>query len=254
MTTVRMEVARGAMDESEMRRETALPDDAAHVLVVDDDKRICDLLGQYLRDNGFRVTTAENAAAARASMRGLAFDLMILDVMMPGESGLSLAKSIREENNNAPILMLTARAEPENRILGLEIGVDDYLAKPFEPRELLLRMNNILRRRMAAPQTAPAPADDIRIGPYNFHIGRGDLRRGSETIKLTERERDLLRHFVQNAGTPLEREELARFAGLDSERSVDVQINRLRQKIEVDPGSPVYLQTVRGRGYILYVE
>jgi two-component system phosphate regulon response regulator OmpR len=248
-----MEAALSAMDEGETRREARLPDDAAHILVVDDDKRICDLLGQYLRDNGFRVTTAENAAAARASMRGLAYDLVILDVMMPGESGLSLAKSLREETR-VPILMLTARAEPENRILGLEIGVDDYLAKPFEPRELLLRLNNILRRREMVRPEAPAPADEVRIGPYSFHVGRGELRRGAESIKLTERERDLLRHFVQNAGTPLDRESLAKFAGLDSERSVDVQINRLRQKIETDPGNPVYLQTVRGRGYILYVE
>jgi two-component system, OmpR family, phosphate regulon response regulator OmpR len=232
----------------------AVQDDAAHILVVDDDKRICDLLGQYLRENGFRVTTAENAAGARASMRGLAFDLVILDVMMPGESGLSLAKTLRADSP-VPILMLTARAEPESRIRGLEIGVDDYLAKPFEPRELLLRLNNILRRR-EPPAQAPAqpPASEARIGPFLFHMGRGELRRGAETIKLTERERDLLRHFVQNAGAPLDRESLARFAGLDSERSVDVQINRLRQKIEVDPGNPVYLQTVRGRGYILYVE
>jgi two-component system phosphate regulon response regulator OmpR len=257
-----MEAMQGSIQEDqresaarreEARRDALLPDDAAHILVVDDDKRICALLGQYLRDNGFRVTTAENAAAARASMRGLAYDLMILDIMMPGESGLSLAKSLRADSSSVPILMLTARAEPENRIRGLEIGVDDYLAKPFEPRELLLRLNNILRRRETPAPAAPAPSDEVRIGPYSFHMGRGELRRGAEAIKLTERERDLLRHFVQNAGSPLQREDLARFAGLDSERSVDVQINRLRQKIEADPGNPVYLQTVRGRGYILYV-
>lgn len=248
-----MAALQGPGEDGEGKKEAQLPDDAPHILVVDDDRRICDLLAQYLRENGFRVTTAEDAAAARAAMRGLAFDLVILDIMMPGESGLSLAKTLRADSN-ARILMLTARAEPENRIRGLEIGVDDYLTKPFEPRELVLRLNNILRRREPSRAPAAAPAAEVRIGPCCFHIGRGELRRGSETVKLTERERDLLRRFVQNAGAPLDREDLARFAGLDSERSVDVQINRLRQKLEADPGNPVYLQTVRGRGYILHVE
>lgn len=227
----------------------ALADNASHILVVDDDQRIRDLLARYLADNGYRVSTAGDAQAARASLRGLSFDLIILDVMMPGESGFSLAESLRTESP-VPILMLTARSEPDYRLKGLEIGVDDYMAKPFEPKELLIRLNNILKRR--APQAA---VEDVRIGPFMLNIRRGELKRGEETIKLTERERDLLRQFALNPGVPISREELAgETAGSESERAVDVQINRLRQKIEVDPGNPVYLQTVRGRGYVLYVE
>lgn len=227
----------------------AIPDNAHHVLVVDDDLRIRDLLARYLSENGYRVSVAENAVAARAALRGLAFDLIILDVMMPGESGFSLAESLRT-NASIPILMLTARSEPDHRLKGLEIGVEDYMPKPFEPKELLIRMTNILKRRKN-----PAENEEIRIGALSFHIRRGDLRRDEETIKLTERERDLLRQFVMNPGVPISREELAGgSAGAESERAVDVQINRLRQKIEADPSNPVYLQTVRGRGYVLYTE
>lgn len=229
----------------------ALHDDAPHILVVDDDKRIRDLLGRYLHDNGFRVTTAGDAPTARASMRGLAFDLIILDVMMPGETGLSLAGTLRQ-SSDIPILMLTARSESDHRIRGLEAGVDDYMAKPFEPRELLLRLNNILRRRKQ--KGAGGALGDIRIGPLLFNLQRGELRRDSEIIKLTEGERDLLRQFALNPGVVIAREDLAKTAGHESERAVDVQINRLRRKIEGDPANPAYLQTVRGRGYILYVE
>lgn len=224
-------------------------DNAAHILVVDDDQRIRDLLGRFLQENGFRVTTAENSAAARANMRGLAFDLLILDVMMPGETGMELAKALRK-NHDVPILMLTARAEPDQRIEGLEIGVDDYLAKPFEPRELLLRLQNILSRH----KRTLSPQDTVRIGEFTFHIGRGELKLRSETIRLTERERDLLRQFAERPGTPISRLELAKQGTDGSERAVDVQINRLRRKIEADPGNPVYLQTVRGKGYILHAE
>ncbi|MGD9867745.1 MAG: response regulator [Hyphomicrobiales bacterium] len=234
---------------SARRPAEALPDDAPHVLVVDDDKRIRDLLARFLVDNGFRVTTADNAAAARAKMRGFFFDLVVLDVMMPGETGFEFARWLKS-NIDVPILMLTARSEPDRRIEGLEIGVDDYLAKPFEPRELLLRMHNVLRR----VGRVPGSADAIRMGSFTFHIGRGELQNDGETIRLTERERDLLRQFAQRPGTPISRLELARSGGDGSERSVDVQINRLRRKIETDPANPVYLQTVRGKGYILHAE
>jgi two-component system, OmpR family, phosphate regulon response regulator OmpR len=228
---------------------TYVADNAPHVLIVDDDQRIRDLLARFLQENGFRVTTAENAATARANMRGLAFDLLVLDVMMPGESGFELAKALRIDHD-IPILMLTARAEPEYRIKGLEIGVDDYLAKPFEPRELLLRLQNILSRH----KLTPGADDIIRMGEFTFHIGRGELKRNDETVRLTERERDLLRQFAERPGTPISRMDLAKDGTDGSERAVDVQINRLRRKIEADPGNPVYLQTVRGKGYTLHAE
>jgi len=234
---------------SGQNRNEQLPDNAPHVLVVDDDQRIRDLLGRFLHENGFRVTTAENAACARSAMRGLAFDILVLDVMMPGESGFELAEWLRQERE-VPILMLTARAEPEQRIKGLEIGVDDYLAKPFEPRELLLRVHNILRRH----QRLQSATDAIRMGELTFHVGRGELERKGKTVKLTERERDLLRQFAQRPGTAISRQDLARGKMEGGERAVDVQINRLRRKLEADPSNPVYLQTVRGKGYILHAE
>ena len=225
------------------------PDDnAPHILVVDDDSRIRDLLARYLHDHGFRVTTAIDAESARATMRSLAFDLLILDVMMPKESGIEFAKALRGESQ-VPILMLTARAEPEQRIEGLETGVDDYLAKPFDPRELLLRVSNVLRRGASAPATG-----EVRMGDFIFHVSRGELKRDGESVRLTERERELLRYFAQRPGTPVSRHELANDADSGGERAVDVQINRLRRKIENDPANPVYLQTVRGKGYILYSE
>jgi two-component system phosphate regulon response regulator OmpR len=225
-----------------------LPDNAAHILVVDDDQRIRDLLARFLYEKGFRVTTATDAASARASMRGLAFDVVILDVMMPGESGLDLARELKSISN-VPVCMLTARAETEQRIEGLEAGVDDYVTKPFEPRELLLRLQNILRRGHGPS----GPREEIRMGDFSFHVGRGELKRRDESIKLTERERDLLRLFAQRPGTPIARHELAN-DDASNERAIDVQINRLRRKIEGDPTNPVYLQTVRGKGYILYVD
>jgi len=227
----------------------SLPDNAAHILVVDDDQRIRDLLARYLFEHGFRVTTAADAPTARATMSGLVFDVVILDVMMPGETGIDLARDLKG-TSNVPICMLTARAEPEERIQGLEIGVDDYIAKPFEPRELLLRLQNILKRR----QGPSGPRDEIIMGEFVFHVGRGELKRGEESVKLTERERDLLRHFAQRPGTPVARHELAPDDSTGTERAIDVQINRLRRKIESDPANPVYLQTVRGKGYILYTD
>jgi two-component system phosphate regulon response regulator OmpR len=225
----------------------SLPDNAPHVLVVDDDQKIRDLLGRYLTEHGFRVTTASDAASARAGMRGLEFDVVLLDVMMPGENGLDLARDLKA-TRQVPICMLTARSEAEHRIEGLEAGVDDYIAKPFEPRELLLRLRNILRR--AAGPTGPH--DEIHMGAFVFHVGRGELKQGEETIKLTERERDLLRVFAQRIGTAIPRHELSSEDSTGNDRAIDVQINRLRRKIETDPSNPVYLQTVRGKGYILY--
>jgi two-component system, OmpR family, phosphate regulon response regulator OmpR len=230
------------------QRGSSPEDNAPHILVVDDDSRIRDLLARYLQDNGFRVTTAIDAATARATMRSLAFDLLILDVMMPQESGLEFARTLRSESR-VPILMLTARAEPDQRIEGLETGVDDYLAKPFEPRELLLRVSNVLRRGGASPSIG-----EVRMGDFVFHISRGELKREGETVRLTERERELLRYFAQRPGMAVSRHELAKGSDSGGERAVDVQINRLRRKIEHDPANPVYLQTVRGKGYILYPE
>lgn len=230
-------------------RREPLPDNAPHILVVDDDHRIRDLLGRYLQDNGFRVTTAGDAVAARSAMRGLTFDLVILDVMMPGESGLELARALKAMAP-IPVCMLTARAEPENRVEGLEAGVDDYITKPFEPRELVLRLHNILRRGRGAQE----PRDEVAMGEYVFNVVRGELRRGQESIKLTERERELLRLFASRPGSAIPRHELAADESSGNERAIDVQINRLRRKIESDPSNPVYLQTVRGKGYILYID
>ena len=234
------------MTPSPSARIEPLPDDAQHILVVDDDQKIRDLLARYLFENGFRVTTAADAEGARTKMRGLSFDLVLLDVMMPGENGLSLAKELKSIST-VPICLLTARAETEHRIEGLEI-VDDYVTKPFEPRELLLRLKNLLRRGQPTPSS---PTDEVRMGPYVFHISRGELKRDDEIIKLTERERDLMRQLAMRRGAPIARHELFSDDNTGSDRAIDVQVNRLRRKIESDPSNPVYLQTVRGKGYIL---
>ncbi len=227
--------------------QSAAPFDdfAFHLLVVDDDRRIRTLLFRYLAARGYRVTTADSAAQARRRLAGLTFDLIVLDVMMPGESGLDLAADLRR-SSDVPILMLTARSEPDHRIEGLETGVDDYLVKPFEPRELILRIANILKRRA----TSEGDPEEVTFGPYVFHLGRGELKIEGEVVRLTERERELLGLFAARPGETVERLELARSAN-GSERAVDVQINRLRRKIEVDPTNPMHLQTVRGVGYRL---
>ena len=225
-----------------------LADDAPHILVVDDDERIRDLLGGYLRQNGFRVSQAEGGASARGKLRGLAFDCIILDVMMPGESGFDIAASLRK-TSDVPILMLTARSEPEHRVRGLELGVDDYVAKPFEPRELLLRLRNILKRHSAAS----AKHGEVAFGPFTFDLRRNELKRGDDVIRLTDKEREVLREFALSGGELVSREDLARLGGYENERAVDVQINRLRQKIETDPANPAFLHTVRGKGYVLYL-
>ena len=225
-------------------------DNAPHLLVVDDDRRIRDLLSRFLLREGYRVTTAETASEARAKLNGLHFDLLILDVMMPGESGFELAKAIRE-SSAVPILMLTARDEMENRIKGLEIGADDYVAKPFEARELSLRINNILKR--AQPPASPPAAETVRFGPFVFNLGRGELKRGEEVIHLTDREREMLRLLAVAPGETVPRLALAGSGGSANERAVDVQINRLRRKVEQDPANPLIVQTVRGIGYWLMV-
>lgn len=227
---------------------TVPDDDAPHLLVVDDDGRIRELLSRYLNAEGYRVTTAETAADARAKLGGLRFDLLILDVMMPGETGFDLAKSIRA-SSAVPILMLTARAEKESRIAGLELGADDYVAKPFEPRELSLRVANILKR--AQPVAAPV-AESLRFGPFVFHIVRGELRKGEEMVHLTDREREMFRQLAACPGETVTRLALAG-NGVAGERAVDVQINRLRRKVEKDPANPLIIQTVRGIGYRLVV-
>ena len=218
--------------------------------MVDDDSRIRDLLARYLQEHGFRVSTAVDAASARAAMRSLSFDLLILDVMMPQVSGLDFARSLRSESR-VPILMLTARAETDSRINGLEIGADDYVAKPFEARELSLRIANILKR--AQPATTP-PAESVRFGPFVFHISRGELRRGDELIHLTDREKDILRLLAAQPGETVPRLSLAGSGAAAGERAVDVQVNRLRRKIENDPANPLFVQTVRGIGYRLVVQ
>jgi two-component system phosphate regulon response regulator OmpR len=219
----------------------------AHVLVVDDDLRLREVLRKYLVRNGFMVTTAEDAADARAKLKSLSFDLIVLDVMMPGESGLELTDSLRRENP-VPILLLTARGEPDDRIAGLEAGADDYLSKPFEPRELVLRMNSILRR---VPKPAD-PAPEVRLGAWLFVPDRDELRNGDEIVRLTSTEAGLLRILSAQPGTILSREELAERVGVaGNARTVDVQVSRLRSKIEPDPKLPRYLHTVRGEGYVL---
>jgi two-component system phosphate regulon response regulator OmpR len=227
------------------------PDDAPHVLVVDDDRRLRELLSSFLRKNGYRVTVAATVAEARGFLTSLAFEIIVLDVMMPGESGLDLAASLRRESD-IPILMLTARSDAADRVRGLEAGVDDYLGKPYEPKELLLRIASILRRARAAPMR---PEDStLRFGPFVFFLERGELRSGDEIIRLTEREREILRMLGSNPGASMSREYLSGPGANAQERTIDVQINRLRRKIERDPANPLYLQTSRGSGYKLVVD
>jgi two-component system phosphate regulon response regulator OmpR len=246
---LRAPASRGADVASEelMTLPATLPDDAPHLLVVDDDRRIRDLLSRFLAGEGYRVTTAETAMDARAKLNGLSFDLLILDVMMPGENGFDFAKSLRG-TSSVPILMLTARDAAESRIKGLEMGADDYLSKPFEPRELSLRIANILKR--AQPAVSP-PVESVRFGPFVFHLARGELRRGDDVIRLTDREKEMLRILSATPGETVSRMALAGNGGSISERAVDVQVNRLRRKIERDPANPMFVQTVRGIGYRL---
>jgi two-component system phosphate regulon response regulator OmpR len=224
---------------------------AAHLLVVDDDARLRSLLSRFLGEQGYTVLTAADAAEASAQMAAVAVDLLILDVMMPGENGLDFARRLRREGETVPILLLTARGEVDDRILGLEAGADDYLSKPFEPRELLLRVAAILKRVAAVPP-AVSRAVPVRFGPITFDPQRNLLFQGEEAIHLTQGEATLLAALAARAGEVLSREDLVE-AGITpgQERTIDVQVTRLRRKIEPDPKLPRYLQTVRGRGYVL---
>jgi len=225
----------------------------AHLLIVDDDERIRGLLQKFLIRNGFLVSAARDAAHARRLLQGLDFDLIVLDVMMPGEDGISLTRGIREDSA-VPVLLLTARSETEDRIKGLEAGADDYLAKPFEPKELLLRINAILRRMPDTSAQDSAPKL-LTLGEIRYDIDRGEMWRGEDMVRLTATESQLMRIFSARPGEALSRtelvEELGRDKGQAQERAVDVQITRLRRKLEADPKQPRYLQTVRGAGYML---
>ncbi|MBX9943301.1 MAG: response regulator [Reyranella sp.] len=225
--------------------------DKPHILVVDDDTRLRELLKSFLSRNGFRVSTAGHAAEARQRLQALDFDLIVLDVMMPGETGLDFATELRR-SDDVPILMLTAMADTKDRIAGLETGVDDYLGKPFEPRELLLRIQNILRRGRpgtASPATAPRL---VAFGPMQFDVELGELTQKGKRIALTDAEVALLRAFAGRIGEVLSRDTLCKSVGSAvNERAIDVQVTRLRRKIEPDPSFPRFLRTVRGQGYRL---
>ena len=230
-----------------------MSDVPAHLLVVDDDERIRDLLKKYLLKQGYLVSVARDAVHARRLLEGLEFDLLVLDVMMPETDGISLTRELRQRMTT-PILLLTARGETEDRIAGLEAGADDYLAKPFEPRELLLRINAILRRIPDEPSVEAVPKI-LNLGPLVYEVEKADLRSDQGAVKLTSTEIQLMRVFAARVGQVVSRSELAEELGRDrelaQERAVDVQITRLRRKLETDPKQPRYLQTIRGAGYML---
>ncbi len=228
-----------------------MPEDAL-ILVVDDDARLRGLLSRYLGEQGFRVSTAENAKEARERLRFVQPDLLVLDVMMPGESGLTLTESLRREQNELPVLLLTARGAPDDRIAGFESGADDYLAKPFEPRELVLRIRAMLRRAPPPPPPGP-PSGPVQLGELVFDPDRGELRGPAGPLRLTGGEAALLAVLARKPNEVLSREDIAATLGGDEagERAIDVQVTRLRRKIETDPREPRFLHTVRGRGYVL---
>lgn len=226
-----------------------MTDLAARVLVVDDDTELCELLEEYLTEEGFQVETVHDGAQGLDRATSGEHGLVVLDVMLPGLNGFELLQRLRARSP-VPVVMLTARGQDVDRIVGIEMGADDYLAKPFEPRELLLRIESILRRQGPNVSTA----SEISMGACTFHVERGELRRDGVTVRLTTRERELLRLFASRPGKTITRAELSGHGADGGARAVDVQINRLRRKIEADPATPVYLQTVRGSGYILYTD
>ncbi len=228
-------------------------DPDAHLLIVDDDERIRGLLQKFLMRHGFLVTSARDAAHADRILSGLDFDMIVLDVMMPGEDGVSFCRRLRQDRDT-PILLLTAKGETQDRIVGLEAGADDYLAKPFEPKELLLRINSILRR-VPAVEPADVTPKVLSLGSLRYDVEKGSMWKGDTPVRLTATEAQLMRIFSACPGEPLSRsklvEDLGRDGGQAQERAVDVQITRLRRKLEADPKQPRYLQTVRGAGYML---
>ena len=225
--------------------------DLSHILVVDDDKRILELINDYLNKNNFRVSTADNAIKAREKIENIEFDLIILDIMMPGESGLSLTDSLKKNNFKTPILLLSALGNPEDRIKGLEIGASDYLTKPFEPKELLLRIKNLIQKNKYSKLNKKV----IKFGPYSFNLKNEILKKDGKVFILTSSETKLLTILAKNDGKPIFRDNLSKILNItNSSRALDVQITRLRNKIEKNKKFPTYIQTVRGRGYVLKIE
>lgn len=218
-----------------------------HILVIDDDTRLRTLLGRFLEENNFHVALAKDTVEARKAMEEMKFDLLTVDVMMPGENGLDFTLALRQ-NSKIPVIMLTARGEFDDRIKGLEAGADDYLQKPFEPKELLLRINNILKR----VGTVSAAPDLCNFGEFTFNLAESRLKKGNEFIHITDSEAKILNLLCKEKGTPVSREKLSSLCGGIDDRSIDVQITRLRKKIEQNPKQPNYLQTVRNFGYVIY--
>ena len=219
-----------------------------HILVVDDDDRIRELVKEYLVENNFLVTTSKNAYDAKEKLQIIKFDILILDIMMPGESGLSLTKEVKK-NSSTPIILLTAKGEAEDRIEGLEIGADDYLIKPFEPKELLLRIRNILNKIKK-----PALPDEIYIGKALVNLKKLDIKIEKKVIKINPKEKEVLVKMLSSPGEVFSRDDIGKIINIKKERTIDVMITRLRQKIETDPKNPKYLQTIRGSGYVLWIE
>ena len=219
-----------------------------HILVVDDDDRIRDLVKQYLEENQFLVTTAKDALDAKKKMEIVKFDILVLDIMMPGESGLSLTKKIKK-NDITPIILLTAKGEIQNRIEGLELGADDYLAKPFEPKELLLRIKNILNKTQI-----PVLPDKIYIGNVLINLKKLSIKKNNQTKKINPQEEKVLEKMLESPGKIFSRNDIGKIINISKERTIDVMIARLRQKIESNPKNPKYLQTIRGSGYVLWIE
>jgi len=220
-----------------------------HILIVDDDDKIRDLLKQYLKNNNFFASTAINASDAEEKLKIVKFDLAIIDIMMPGKDGLQLTKEIRE-NIDLPIILLTAKGEAEDRVRGLELGAEDYLPKPFEPKELLLRIKNVIKRIKKDKHIINV----IKIGKANINIKKMEIQKDRKIIKINASEKILLENMISSAGKIFSREEISKITNLIQERSIDVLVTRLRQKIEPDPKNPKYLQTVRGTGYVLWLD
>lgn len=220
-----------------------------HILIIDDDEKIRDLLKQYLKNNNFFVSTAINASDAEEKLKIIKFDLVIIDIMMPGKDGLQLTKEIREKID-LPIILLTAKGEPEDRVRGLELGAEDYLPKPFEPKELLLRIKNVIKRIRKNKYVITS----IKIGKASINMKKMEIQKEKKVIKINTSEKILLENMIGSAGKIFSREEISKITNLTQERSIDVLVTRLRQKIEPDPKNPKYLQTVRGTGYVLWLD